>query len=125
VPNPTRFPSAPQIATPVRIKIRHFPGGAQLELHFRARIAARSVQTGYAVELDVPLSANCGGGGYAGVNRDVAAGQVVQLTLPLNPRNCPGRYRGRVYYATAATSGPPLLPNFSGPTVGRFTFRLP
>ena len=37
---------------------------------------------------------------------------------------CHGQYTGRVFYTAAPDTGPPLLPNRLGPTVGRLSFAL-
>jgi hypothetical protein len=107
------------------LKAHKAPHGYDLDLAFAAPVAVRNANTAYAVEQFPPQTRSCGELGTSGlpIERDVARGQIIHVTLFVEQRpGCHGVVRGRIIFGRQpdASTGP-----VGGETIGRFSFALP
>jgi len=124
-PAPAGSHVAPALHTTITLKAHRAPHGYDLELAFAAPVAVRNASTAYGVEQFPPQTRGCGGLGSSGlpIERDVARGQVIHVTLFVEQRpGCDGVVRGRVIFGHQPG---PLTGPFPEQTVGSFSFKLP
>jgi hypothetical protein len=124
-PPPVSSHVAPGLHTTVTLKAHKASHGYDLALAFAAPAAVRNANTAYAVEQFPPQTRSCGELGTSGlpIERDVARGQVIRVTLFVEQRpGCHGVVRGRVIFGRQPG---PLTGPVPGQTVGSFSFVLP
>jgi hypothetical protein len=124
-PPPAGSRVAPGLHATVTLKAHKAPHGYDLDLAFAAPVAVRNANTAYAVEQFPPQTRSCGELGTSGlpIERDVARGQIIHVTLFVEERpGCHGVVRGRIIFGRQpdASTGP-----VGGETIGRFSFALP
>jgi hypothetical protein len=137
VPAIEPLPSSAAVASPLHVAIqrrRIVERGHvvwfkhELTVTFKARVAIDNVNANYGDFLQLPASAPCDGGWQlGGIYRDVRVGETVTIEQSAigdhdsNILNCPGTYRGTVYYELP-TRFPPNRE--SAAVVGTFSFRV-
>jgi hypothetical protein len=120
------LPKIPRrLRTSVALKARRVPGGYELRVTFTAPAAIANASVAYGIQVTRPSSSSCGRGGVWGqsIERDVARGQVLDVSefVP-QPPGCHGIVGGQVLYGEQPYGG--FLGSPALETIGRFSFAL-
>jgi hypothetical protein len=85
-------------------------GGVLFEARFRARVPVTSARNGYNMMVRAPRSARppCSSAMSKELDRNVTAGEDIDLHIAWGGRVCPGRYRVTIAYRSASPHASPI-----------------